>query len=99
MKEIEAQLAENNATIVIKVNSSASKVPTTKYESNEELALLRAENIKYDIINYVNKKSEFSNRIDIVIVESVVAGPEFENDKKNKEKYEPYQFSKLKTEN
>lgn len=99
MKEIEAQLEDHDGSILIKVSSSASKVPTTDYESNEELSRLRAENIKYDIINYLQNKSMFSTRIDIVIVESIVSGPEYENDKKNKEKYEPYQFSKLKTEN
>ncbi len=99
MKEIEAQLEETTGTVVVKINSSASKVPTTKYENNEELSRLRAENIKYDIINYIDKKSEYSNRISTVIVESVVAGPEYENDKKNRDKYEPFQFSKLKTEN
>ncbi len=99
MKEIVTQLEEHDGNVVVKVSSSASKVPTTKYENNEELSRLRAENIKYDIINYIGKMGDFSTRINVVIVESVVSGPEYENDKKNKEKYEPYQFSKLKTEN
>lgn len=99
MKEVESQLEGNSDNVVIKIKSSASKVPTTKYDSNEELSKLRAENIKYDIINYIEKKSDFSKRINIVIVESVVSGPEYENDKKDKDKYEPYQYSKLKTEN
>lgn len=99
MKEVEAQLKETDGSVVVKINSSASKVPTTKYENNEELSRLRAENIKYDIINYLEKKSEYASRISTVIVESVVSGPEYENDKNNKDKYEPFQFSKLKTEN
>ena len=99
MKEIEAQLEESTNNITIKINSSASKVPTIKYADNAELSRLRAENVKYDIINYVSKKSDFSDRIQIVIVDSVVDGPDYENDKGDKEKYEPYQFSKLKTEN
>lgn len=99
MREVDAQLVDNNESVVIKINSSASKVPTTKFANNEELSLTRAENLKYDIINYLDKNSANKNRISIVIVDSVVAGPDFENDKKDRDKYEPYQFSKLRTEN
>ncbi len=99
MKEIEKQLEGNNEHIVVKIKSSASKVPTTKYKSNEELSQLRAEHIKYDIINFIEKNSDYSDRISTVIVESIVSGPDYENDKRNKEKYQPFQYAKVKTEN
>lgn len=99
LKHIEKQLENNSENITIKISSSASTVPTDKYENNQELSRSRAENLKYDIINYLEKNSAYKNRINIVIYESVVDGPEYENDGKNRNKYEPFQFTRIKTEN
>ncbi len=98
LKEVENQLKSSENSITVKVFSSASHVPTRKYQSNQQLADLRAENVKYDIITYFQQKTKFANRINVVIVSSTVEGPAYENDSKNKEKYQPYQFVVLKTE-
>lgn len=97
-KEVEKQLEEGEESITIQVASSASKVPTRKFESNQALANLRAENLKYDIITYFQEKTKIGNRINVVIVSAKVDGPDYENDRNNKEKYRPYQFVILKTE-
>ena len=98
IKEVEAQLKNGRPSITIKVRSSASNVPTKKFASNQELATMRAENIKYDIIGHFEKKKEFKGKVNVVVESSVVAGPTYEDDAKNKEKYEPFQFVQLSTE-
>jgi flagellar motor protein MotB len=99
LRKIEKQLENNSENIIIKISSSASTVPTDKYENNQDLSRSRAENMKYDIINYLEKNSSYKNRISIVIYESLVDGPEYDGDGKNRGKYEPFQFTKIKTEN
>lgn len=96
VKDIEKDFEEGRANITIKVVSSASKVPTKTFGTNEKLASVRAENIKYDLLNHFKKK--YADRVNIVIVETVVNGPEYEDDSSNKDKYVPYQFVELETE-
>jgi hypothetical protein len=98
VKDVEKQLSEGRERITINVYSSASRVPTKDYESNEKLASIRAENMKYDLLNYFESKSAFNGKVNVVIVTAIVDGPEFTNDAKNKSKYKPYQFVGLKTE-
>lgn len=98
LKDVEKQLKSSDNTVTIKVASCASHVPTRKYQTNQKLADLRAENVKYDIVTYFQEKTKMANRVNVVIVSAVVDGPAYENDKKNEEKYQPYQFVVLKTE-
>lgn len=97
IKEIELQLEEGRDKITIVVNASASKVPTRSFDSNEELAQTRAENLKYDLITYFDK-GEYKGKVTVVVGKTKVDGPEFENDSRNKRKYEPFQYVTLKTE-
>ena len=73
-------------------------IPTKDYESNEKLASIRAENMKYDLQNYFDANATFNGLVKVVIVTSIVDGPEYTNDARNKAKYKPYQFVGLKTE-
>ena len=68
------------------------------YETNEKLTQIRAENMKYDLIGYFESKSELKGKVNVVIVTTVVQGPEYVKDAANKEKYFPYQYVGLKTE-
>jgi tetratricopeptide (TPR) repeat protein len=95
---IEKQLKKSDKNITIKIYASASKVPTVVFESNQALAELRAENIKYDIITNFQNFAKYMDRVNVVIVSAVVDGPPFENDPQNTEKYKPYQHVKLVTE-
>lgn len=97
VKEIEAQLKDGRESITISITSSASNVPTKKFSSNEELAKVRAENMKYDLISYFEKK-KLSSKVNIVISTSSVGGPAYKEDAKNKEKYSPFQYVTLVTE-
>ena len=98
LKDIEDQLEAGRPAVTINVYSSASRVPTKTYESNDKLAQLRAENLKYDIIAHFENKSEFKGKVNVVIVSAIVDGPEYVKDSKNQKKYRPYQFVGLKTE-
>ncbi len=98
VKSVAEQLKDGREKITINVYSSASKVPTKTYGTNERLSEIRAENMKYDIISYFEKKDEFAGRVNVVIVTKLVQGPAYEKDAVNKEKYFPYQYVGLKTE-
>ncbi len=98
IKDIEKQLNEGRTAITINVYSSASRVPTKIYETNEKLTQIRAENIKYDLIAHFENKEEFKGKVNVVIVSAIVDGPEYVKDFKNQKKYRPYQFVGLKTE-
>jgi hypothetical protein len=54
--------------------------------------------MKYDLIAYFQKLEEYKDKVNVVIVSTVVQGPEYEQDSANKEKYFPYQYVGLKTE-
>lgn len=98
VKDVESQLKDGRETVTINVYSSASYVPTKTFGTNEKLAKLRAENMKYDLVAYFEKKEEYKGKVNVVIVTTVVQGPPYERDATNKEKYFPYQYVGLKTE-
>jgi len=98
IKEVEQQLIDGRSDITINIYSSASHVPTKTYSTNENLTKIRAENMKYDIIAYFEKNEDFKGRVNVVIVTTIVQGPDYEKDATDKEKYFPYQYVGLKTE-
>ncbi|TNE77395.1 MAG: hypothetical protein EP333_00865 [Bacteroidetes bacterium] len=98
VEKVEAQLKEGRESITINVYSSASHVPTKTYKTNENLTKIRAENMKYDLIAHFQSMPEYKDRVTVVIVSTLVQGPEYEKDSANKEKYFPYQYVGLKTE-
>jgi tetratricopeptide (TPR) repeat protein len=98
VKDIDKQFKKGRKKVTIKIYSSASKVPTDTYETNEKLAQLRAENMKYDLIEYFENNELTKGKVVVTIVSAVVDGPDYEGDYKNKEKYEPFQYVTLKTE-
>ena len=98
VKAVDAQLEEGRPNITINIYSSASHVPTKTYGTNENLTKIRAENMKYDLIAYFEKREEFKGRVNVVIVTTVVQGPEYIKDARNKEKYFPFQYVGMKTE-
>lgn len=98
VKDVEKQLKDGRERITINIYSSASKVPTATYESNEKLTQIRAENMKYDLTTYFEGKKEFAGKVNVVIVSAVVDGPDYVEDAVDTKKYRPYQFVGLKTE-
>jgi hypothetical protein len=98
VKEIEKQLKDGRERITINVYSSASKVPTKTYETNEKLTQIRAENMKYDLTTYFEGKKDLAGKVNVVIVSAIVDGPDYVEDAVDQKKYKPYQFVGLKTE-
>lgn len=98
VKNVEAQLNSGRPSVTINVYSSASKVPTKTYETNEKLTQIRAENMKYDLFTYFENKEEYKGKVNVVIVSAIVDGPDYVEDSRNLKKYHPYQFVGLKTE-
>lgn len=98
VKEIKKQLEDGREKVTITIESSASYVPTKTFNSNDELAKLRAENMKYDLLEYFEKDKETTGKIVVSVTKAIVQGPQYEQDGKNREKYRPYQYVLLKTE-
>ena len=98
VKDVEDQLKDGRESITISIFSSASHVPTKTYGTNEKLAKIRAENMKYDLVAYFEQNEEYKGKVNIVIATTKVSGPEYDEDSSNKEKYFPYQYVGLKTE-
>ena len=98
IKSVEAQLKEGRDQITINIYSSASHVPTKTYKTNEKLTQIRAENMKYDLIAHFENNDSYKGKVNIVIVTTLVQGPAYVKDFKNKNKYFPYQYVGLKTE-
>ena len=97
LSDVEKQLKKGRKSVTIKVDASASNVPTQSFASNEKLAEARANNIKYDIVDYFEKKG-LGQQVLVTIVSSKVQGPQYEDDASNRDKYSPYQFVKLSME-
>lgn len=85
-----------NPSFEIEVESSASKVPTTTYQSNENLAKVRGKDAMDKVIASLAKngidrtKLHFSEK-------SSVQGPEYNNDFiQNRTTYEQYQYIRIR---
>ena len=83
--------------MTIEIESSASKVPTSKYKNNENLAQIRALNIQKELVAYISNNKELKSKVNVVIKQSVVEGPEYANDAADRKKYQKFQFIYLKT--
>jgi len=81
-------------TSTIKVLSSASKVPTHKFASNEELAKSRAEKIQSKLKEAIAAKGGDVTKLKFSLV-SAVRGPSYAGDAFNQDKYSKYQYVKV----
>ncbi|NRA13369.1 MAG: PD40 domain-containing protein [Crocinitomicaceae bacterium] len=93
---VEKDFEEGRASVTIKIVSSASQVPTKTFGTNEELAKVRAENIKKVLMKYF--KNKYADKVTVVIEKAIVDGPSYVDDSVNKSKYVPFQFVELVTE-
>jgi hypothetical protein len=91
-------VVESSKTKIVRIviNSSASKVPTRKFKSNQQLSSLRAKNLQNKITEAVTAKGGEKNKL-LFTRKAVVAGPKYKGDwNLGKEKYEKHQFAKAK---
>ena len=97
VENVEKQLNEGRESVTISIYSSASNVPTKTYVTNQNLAHVRAENIKKELTAYFEGKEELKGKVTVIVGSELVQGPEYEKDSANKEKYNPFQYVGLKT--
>ena len=91
---LEVSKSEGKATIAIE--SSASKVPTAKFGTNENLTEKRAEVTKEKVIAAVKAKGGDASKLYFASMSTLVRGPAYQNDATaNKTEYEKYQYVKI----
>jgi hypothetical protein len=94
VNKVEKMVGAGRETIIISITSSASFVPTRTFGTNERLAKSRAEKMKKELEQYFAKANV---KVKVEVAASVVAGPKYEGDHENVEKYRDFQFIELKT--
>ncbi len=93
------EILQKNGSLVLAIESGASRVPTKSFSSNKELAKKRAYNAKELLISELNKAGLDASKITWLNVTYLVQGPEYKKDFKNTSKYEKYQYVKYWTVN
>lgn len=81
--------------VEITIESSASKVPTTTYKTNINLASIRGDEAKAKIIQSLMDKGISEDKIIITGINSIISGPKYIGDFKDTEKYKPFQYVKI----
>lgn len=90
-------LLERHGDVKVKIESSASQVPTKSYASNEELTKVRAASARSEIMRIVKESGAREDRLQFMPDDTKVQGPEFEKDYlKNPGKYAPFQYVKVR---
>lgn len=80
----------------ISIVGSASKVPTKTYKNNEELANLRAENAKQQLLEKAKKAGIPVDKLNFVQVEGKVQGPAYSGDaNEGIDKYKKFQYIQI----
>lgn len=97
VESVAKQLKEGRESITVSIYSSASNVPTSTYVTNQNLAHVRAENIKKELSNYFDNNPELKGKVIVIVGSELVQGPEYEKDAGNRDKYKPFQYVGLKT--
>ncbi len=97
VNQVEQQLKGGREKVTISIYSSASNVPTRTFGSNDKLARSRAQKMEKELNNYFASKG-LSDKVKVKVVSSTVAGPKYDGDFDNQEKYREFQFIDMKTE-
>lgn len=92
-----AKLVKVNGSASIEIESSASKVPTTSFGTNENLAKVRLKEAQDKLLAALKAKGIDVSKITFVSEVSAVQGPEYNDDFiQNRSNYEKYQYIKIK---
>jgi hypothetical protein len=90
-------LLEKHKDIKIQIESSASKVPTKSFASNEELTRSRAREARDKVLEILNSFGADLDKVIFLDDQTLVQGPEYTSDfKKQLSKYQPFQYVKIK---
>ena len=86
------QKIKENGKVKLEIVGSASRIPSTKFKNNTELAKLRIEKGKKIIYDYLDSKNISRNSFQIIKEEAIVSGPEYNYQTKDKSIYYKYQY-------
>jgi flagellar motor protein MotB len=90
------EITKNDRMVIITIEGSASKVPTSDYPSNYELAMSRAQNAKKIISQKLMEAGVQENAIRFEDLKASVQGPNYNNDvNENRKVYERFQYIKV----
>jgi hypothetical protein len=89
-------LIKSNGKVDMVFESSASKVPTTTFKTNENLSINRAKDAKNRVFEALKAKKVDTSKINIITYSTLVQGPDYNDDwNTNQETYEKYQYIKI----
>lgn len=92
-----AKLVKANGVVYIEMESSASKVPTTTFKTNENLSKVRMTDAQKRLLALLAQKGIPADKVKFVAETSLVQGPEYNDDFiENKGEYEKYQYIRIK---
>ncbi|TND06564.1 MAG: tpn50 [Bacteroidetes bacterium] len=92
-----AAVIRRDGSIKLKLDATASQVPTRKFPTNKALAQDRAEKCKTNVMNALRVRGIDESRVTWVKVGYFVLGPTYRSDfKTNQKTYEKYQYVKIR---
>lgn len=86
---------DNKYHLIINIESSASRVPTSSFQSNNKLAEARGLTAKKLVTEILSNKGINMEKVTFNKVTSGVSGPSYKQDATNMSKYKPHQFVKI----
>lgn len=90
--ELSLQKVKENGKVKLEIVGSASRIPSTKFKNNTELAKLRIEKGKKIIYDYLDSKNISRDRFQIIKEKAIVSGPKYNYKTKDKSIYYQYQY-------
>ena len=90
--ELSLQKIKENGKVKLEIVGSASRIPSTKFKNNTELAKLRIEKGKKIIYDYLDSKNISRDSFQIIKEKAIVSGPKYNYKTKDKNIYYEYQY-------
>ena len=90
--ELALEKIKKNGKVKIEIIGSASRIPSSKFTNNTELAKLRIEKGKKIIYNYLDSKNIDRKSFQIIKEKAIVSGPKYNYNIKDKSIYYQYQY-------
>lgn len=89
-------VVQTNGEARIVIESSASKVPTRTFGTNENLSRQRMEDARSRLVEALKARNVDIDKVKLEAVNSLVQGPRYVGDFQDTEKYGKFQYVKLK---
>jgi hypothetical protein len=90
-------LLERHGDLKVRIESSASTVPTKSFASNEDLTQARAEAAKAEILHIILAAGAPENRLQFEPFDTKIQGPEYHPERKlSYKEFTPFQYVKIR---